>query len=126
MTLAQIYEKGKRWDGHGQGARRRREALQADDEKETVYFMRGAMYERMKKYDAAEAEFRKVMELNPENAGALNYLGYMLADRDVRLEEAARLDQEGPGPGPGQRRLPGQPGLGLLPAGQARPTPRTC
>ena len=53
--------------------------------------MRGAMYERMKKFDLSEAEFRKVLEINPENAQALNYLGYMLADRDVRLDEAYQL-----------------------------------
>ena len=34
-------------------------------EKETVYFMRGAMYERLKKFDASEAEFRKVLEAGP-------------------------------------------------------------
>jgi tetratricopeptide (TPR) repeat protein len=53
--------------------------------------MRGAMYERMKKYDEAEAQFRKVIDANPRNAGALNYLGYMLADRAVRLDEAHEL-----------------------------------
>ena len=60
-------------------------------DKETVYFMRGAMYERLKNFDAAEKEFRKALELNPENASALNYLGYMFADRSVRLDEAQKL-----------------------------------
>ena len=32
-----------------------------------------------------------MLEMNPENAGAMNYLGYMLADRDVRLDEAYQL-----------------------------------
>ena len=45
----------------------------------------------MKEYDAAEVEFRKVLEADPENANALNYLGYMLADRNVRLDEAQKL-----------------------------------
>jgi Flp pilus assembly protein TadD len=63
----------------------------SNDDKETITFMRGAMYERMKQYDAAEAEFRKVLSANPEHAGALNYLGYMLADRNVRLDEAHDL-----------------------------------
>jgi tetratricopeptide (TPR) repeat protein len=53
--------------------------------------MRGAMYEKMKKYDEAEAEFRKVLEKNPDNSSALNYLGYMLADRGVRLDEAQKM-----------------------------------
>jgi tetratricopeptide (TPR) repeat protein len=29
--------------------------------------------------------------MNPKNASALNYLGYMLADRNVRLDEASDL-----------------------------------
>src|ERR1039457_1974119 len=45
----------------------------------------------MKKYEGAEAEFRKVLELDADNAGAMNYLGYMLADRAVRLDEACQL-----------------------------------
>jgi tetratricopeptide (TPR) repeat protein len=65
-----------------------------DEEIETVLFMRGAMYERQKKFDLAEVEFKKVLKLNPTNASALNYLGYMLADRNVRLQEALDLIQK--------------------------------
>jgi tetratricopeptide (TPR) repeat protein len=65
-----------------------------DDEKENVHFLRGAMYERQKKYDQAEEEFRKSLKVNPESAAALNYLGYMLADRNVRLPEALELIQK--------------------------------
>ena len=61
---------------------------ESPEEKEAVTFLRGAMYERMKNYDQAEAEFRAVLKLNPNSASALNYLGYMLADRNVRLNEA--------------------------------------
>jgi Flp pilus assembly protein TadD len=49
------------------------------------------MYEKRKNFDAAEREFRKVIDANPKNASALNYLGYMLADRNVRLSEALEL-----------------------------------
>ena len=53
--------------------------------------MRGAMFEKIKNFDAAESAFRSVLKDDPDNAGALNYLGYMLADRNVRLEEANKL-----------------------------------
>jgi len=59
--------------------------------KEGYHFMLGSMYERQKEYDKAERTFRKVIELNPKHAAALNYLGYMLADRGVRLEESMEL-----------------------------------
>src|SRR5262249_37533456 len=56
-----------------------------------VTFTRGAMYERQKKYDLAEKEFKKVIDVDPKNASALNYLGYMLADQNIRLQEAQDL-----------------------------------
>ncbi|HWQ57059.1 MAG TPA: tetratricopeptide repeat protein [Bryobacteraceae bacterium] len=91
MALAQIYEKGKRWT---EGAKALEEAQKLSTGKEdvaTVHFMRGALFEKMKDWDRAEAEFRKVLEADPDNASALNYLGYMFADRGVRLEEADKL-----------------------------------
>ena len=59
--------------------------------KEGYHFMLGSMYERQKEYDKAEKTFKKVIELNPKHAAALNYLGYMLADRGIRLEESLDL-----------------------------------
>jgi tetratricopeptide (TPR) repeat protein len=56
--------------------------------------MRGALLERQKKYDASEEAFRKVLALNPEHVATLNYLGYMLADRNVRLDEAYKMIQK--------------------------------
>ena len=91
LELAQIYEKGKRWADMAPLLDQAEKLSMSDDDKASVHFMRGAMYERMKKFDAAEAEFRKVLELDSDNAGAMNYLGYMLADREVRLDEAYQL-----------------------------------
>jgi tetratricopeptide (TPR) repeat protein len=39
----------------------------------------------------AEAAARDVLAREPENPDALNFIGYMLADRGLRLEEAERL-----------------------------------
>jgi len=91
IQIAEVYEKGKRWADMGKALDAAEKLSASDDQKETVFFMRGAMLERTKKYDEAEAAFRKVIELDAKNAGALNYLGYMLADRNVRLDEARDL-----------------------------------
>jgi len=88
LSLAQIYDKAKNFGEMGKMLDAAEKLSQSNEEKENVMFSRGAMYERMKNYPAAEAEFRKVLEINPDNASALNYLGYMLADRNMRLEEA--------------------------------------
>ena len=91
LDLAQVYERGKRY-AEAETAVRAAEKLGARPaDNEMVWFMLGAIYERQKKYDLAENEFRRVIELNPKNAAALNYYGYMLADRGTRLEEATAL-----------------------------------
>ncbi len=99
LQLAQIYEKAKNWTEMGKALAEAEKLSTSKDDRENIYFMRGAMYERMKKYDEAEADFHRVLEINPDNASALNYLGYMLADRNIRLPEAQdlikkALDQE--------------------------------
>lgn len=91
IAAAQIYEKAKRYPEMAQAIDDAEKMSKSKEDRETVMFMRGAMYERQKKYDLAEAEFRKVIEINPENSSALNYLGYMLADRGVHLEEALQM-----------------------------------
>jgi len=91
VSLAQVYEKQKNFTEMARALDEAGKLSSSAEEKEVVHFMRGAMYERQKKYDLAEKEFRKVLEMNPRSASALNYLGYMLADRNVRLEEALDL-----------------------------------
>ncbi|MCL4402112.1 MAG: tetratricopeptide repeat protein [Acidobacteria bacterium] len=91
LALAQVYERGKRYSEETKALDEAAKLSTSKQDRATVDFMRGAMFERMKDYDRAEAEFRKVLEADPENSGALNYLGYMLADRNVRLEEAQKL-----------------------------------
>lgn len=94
LAIAQSCEKGKNYAEMAASLDAAEKLSESKEDKETVLFMRGAMYERQKKYDAAEAEFRKVLSLNPANASALNYLGYMFADRNVRLNEAQELIQK--------------------------------
>jgi tetratricopeptide (TPR) repeat protein len=88
LTLANVYDKGKKWEEMGKALDQADKLSKTDDEKENVIFQRGAMYERMKKIELAEEQFRKVLEMDPDSAAALNYLGYMLADRNMRLQEA--------------------------------------
>ncbi|MFQ5816970.1 MAG: tetratricopeptide repeat protein [Terriglobia bacterium] len=91
LALAQIYERNKRYADAEQAMDAADELSREPSEREYVHFLRGAIYERQKKYDLAEGEFRKVLETNPRHALTLNYLGYMLADRGVELEESVEL-----------------------------------
>jgi tetratricopeptide (TPR) repeat protein len=53
-----------------------------------ILFQLASVFESQKKYADAERTFKQVLEKDPANAAALNYLGYMLADRGERLDEA--------------------------------------
>ncbi len=53
-----------------------------------VTFLRGVVQERGSDFAAARATFSSIIEGDPLNHLALNYLGYMLADRGVELETA--------------------------------------
>lgn len=55
------------------------------------YFDAGAACERKGDFEEAEKYFDKSLELSPNFPAALNYLGYMLADRGVQLEKARGL-----------------------------------
>jgi Tfp pilus assembly protein PilF len=56
-----------------------------------VTFQRAMMADRAKRYDEAEADFRKVLEIDPNNALTLNNFGFMLADRGEKLDEALAM-----------------------------------
>jgi tetratricopeptide (TPR) repeat protein len=88
LRLSIMYTRLHRWSDAEDSLSKAEQLSTKAEDKEYVYFLRGSTYEREKKYDAAEAEFRKVLAANPQSAATLNYLGYMNADRDVRLEES--------------------------------------
>ena len=58
---------------------------------EQLLYLRGLVHERAGDIPAAEADFRAILEMDPENVSALNALGYTLADRTDRYEEAYDL-----------------------------------
>jgi tetratricopeptide (TPR) repeat protein len=93
LNLSQVYERGHRY-GEAEQAARKAESYSSDaKDNEIAWLLLGAVYERQKQFDKAEEEFKKALEVNPRNAQVLNYYGYMLADRGVRLDEAHGLIQ---------------------------------
>jgi tetratricopeptide (TPR) repeat protein len=93
LEIAQVQVRGKKFTEAEQTAQKAEQMAPNTEARQTAWYMLGSIYERQKKYDQAEQQFRKVLDVNPNNAPVLNYLGYMLADRGVRLEEATTLIQ---------------------------------
>ena len=91
LDLAQVFQQARRWPDAEQAVHVAEKIVPGSAEKEMAGFLLGAIFERQKKFDEAEEQFRKVLANNPRNPSTLNYYGYMLADRGIRLEEAADL-----------------------------------
>jgi len=88
VRLAIMYTRLKRWSDAEQSLDKAERLATKPEDKEYVSFLRGSTFEREKKYDQAESEFKKVIAANPQSAVTLNYLGYMNADRGVELEDS--------------------------------------
>jgi tetratricopeptide (TPR) repeat protein len=91
LARSQMYERAKRYADEAKALDEAQKLSKDKAEVSQVRFARGAMLEKMKNFEGAEDEFRNIIKDEPDNAGALNYLGYMLADRNLRLDEAQQL-----------------------------------
>src|SRR3984885_210503 len=108
LQLAQMYTRLRRWkeasdeidtadslSARKDGQPEKRGASgPSQDDKIYVYFLRGALDERQKHYDSAEEQFRKILAIDSNNGMTLNYLGYMLGDRGVKLDDALSMVQK--------------------------------
>lgn len=63
-------------------------ALQQKPDDADLLYARALMAEKVDRIDITESDLLKLLSAEPENANALNALGYTLADRTERLEEA--------------------------------------
>jgi tetratricopeptide (TPR) repeat protein len=57
----------------------------------TLFYFRAICYERSKQWPKAEADFKKALELYPDQPLVLNYLGYSWVDQGLNLEEAFKM-----------------------------------
>lgn len=88
LEIADFYQRAKRYDD---AVGVLKDALALDQRNIRTLFLLGATYEREKRHDDAEAAFRDALQVQPDQPAVLNYLGYMNADRGVRVEEALSL-----------------------------------
>jgi len=67
------------------------EAGKAGTENWTLYFLRGSAYEQAGDFAHAEPDLRRALQLSSQEPVVLNYLGYALLDRGLKLSEAQSL-----------------------------------
>ena len=94
LTLAQVYTRLHKWKDAALAVDQAQKLSTTKQQNSLIFFLRGALQERQKHIDAAEQQFRQSIALDPKNALALNYLGYMLADHDQKLPEALQFVED--------------------------------
>ncbi len=85
VSLAQVYSDA---DRHAQAVKVLQDAQAKFPADDAIAFELGTVFDKAKQFADAESAFRSVLARDPENATALNYLGYMLAERGERLDES--------------------------------------
>lgn len=70
-----------------------RKALQYDEKNIGYLITLSSIQDRAKKYTESEATLRDLLKIDPNNATALNNLGYFLTERNERLKEAQEFIQ---------------------------------
>ncbi|HXS11382.1 MAG TPA: tetratricopeptide repeat protein [Acidobacteriaceae bacterium] len=91
FTIADIDVRAKRWKDASEILDKADALATKPEEKAFVAYYRGTVAERQKLFDQAEIEFRKGLQLSPDFAPIENYLGYMLAERGQKLDEAIAM-----------------------------------
>lgn len=69
------------------------EALAEHPDNTSLLYSRGLLAEKMDNLDQLEADLRHIIEINPDDAEAINALGYTLANKTDRIDEAFDLIQ---------------------------------
>ncbi len=95
VALADLYRQLERFD-EAVAAYDRALDLYAERETEQwfVHYARAISHERLDNWPEAEADFRKALELNPGQPQVLNYLGYSLVEKQIKLDEALSLIEQ--------------------------------
>jgi Flp pilus assembly protein TadD len=84
----QVLQTAERWSDAEREAETARKRF---PDNRDILFAEAASLERLDRFEEAEEAFLELIASDPDDANAANYLGYLWADRDVRLEEALDL-----------------------------------
>lgn len=91
FDLADMDVRAKRWKDASQAFDKAETLSTKPEDKVLLYYFRGDAAMREKLYDEAELEFRKGLAIDPKNASIMNDLGYMYAERGIKLEDAITM-----------------------------------
>lgn len=95
LSLGDMLRKDEQFDAASKAYDRALALVKNVDERHwVIFYSRGISNERSKRWDRADADFRKALELKPGQPLVLNYLGYSLVERGENLDEALGMIQQ--------------------------------
>ena len=95
IALADLHRSTEAFDKAESGYTRALNLLQSQSSRLwTLYYARGVSRERQDKWDLAEADFLKALELEPDQPYVLNYLAYSWLEQDIKFDQALDMIQK--------------------------------
>jgi len=91
LTNSYFYEEDNQWDLAIQALTA---GLGQVEQPQEIHFRLAVLYEKQNNRPESIQQIKKVLELDPNNADAQNFLGYSYAEAGVNLDEAEKLIQE--------------------------------
>ena len=91
LAMGQMCVRAHKWKEAEDAFNKAEPLTTKKEDRAYLLFLRGELAERQKHYEPAEQFFHQALELEPDSAMTLNYLGYMLADKGKQLPEALKL-----------------------------------
>ena len=88
LTSSYLYEQESQWD---RAINILKEGTAKVERPWELYFRLAVLYEKKQDRSESVAYIKKVLELNPNNPDAQNFLGYTYAEQGINLDEAERL-----------------------------------
>lgn len=91
MALGNIERSRKKFEDCANTYSQGIDATDADKPNWILFYFRGICEERSKQWPKAEADLKKALSLQPEQAHVLNYLGYSWIDQGINLDDAMAM-----------------------------------
>jgi tetratricopeptide (TPR) repeat protein len=91
LAIGQMDIRLKRWKDAEDAFNKAGTMTTKTEDRTYLLFLRGELADRQKHYEPAEQFFRQALEVDPNSSMTMNYLGYMMADKGIKLTEALSL-----------------------------------
>lgn len=88
LYLSSLYEDKKDMAGAEKTVR---EGIERFPRNTDLHYVLGTLLEKTNRFEESIRSMEKVLELDPQNADALNFIGYTYADRGIHLDQAEEM-----------------------------------